>query len=73
MNDAEQITGDDAYGVLYKIVIAVVEMEEVKDSLAFKGVAERLTLGITRILGVYIYIYMVLSMKLANNVIVRVS
>lgn len=28
-------------------------MEETKESLAFKGVAERLTLGITRILGVY--------------------
>ncbi len=28
-------------------------MEEMKESLAFKGVAERLTLGITRILGVY--------------------
>lgn len=28
-------------------------MEETKESLTFKGVAERLTLGITRILGVY--------------------
>lgn len=29
------------------------EMEGVKDGLSFKGVAERLTLGITRVLGVY--------------------
>lgn len=28
-------------------------MEEIKESLSFKGVAERLTLGITRVLGMY--------------------
>lgn len=53
MNDSGQTPAKDASRVLYKFVIAVFLMEEIKESLAFKGIAERLTLGITRILGVY--------------------
>lgn len=69
MHDAGQRAAGDADGLLYKVVLALLEMEELKDSLAFKGVAERLTLGITRILGVYFCLYMFLTMTLANRVI----
>lgn len=41
-------------------------MEEMKESLVFKGVAERLTLGITRILGVY-RVFCSKNSKLANG------
>lgn len=65
-----EIAAEDAPWVLYKLVIATFQMEETKESLAFKGVAERLTLGITRILGVY---HVFFALKLATNVNVQVS
>lgn len=43
----------DASTIFYKFVIELLQMEETKGSLVYKGVAERLTLGITRILGLY--------------------
>lgn len=52
MNDTGQVASEVAPRVLQTFVIATSQMEELKESLVFKGVAERLTLGITRILGV---------------------
>lgn len=49
----EAKAADVTLGALYNFAIAVIAMEEIKDNLTFKGVADRLTLGITRILGVY--------------------
>lgn len=46
-------TARDAPRILGYFLIGVFQMEEIKESLVFKGVAERLTLGITRILGMY--------------------
>ena len=59
-----QIAAEDAFMVWCKCVNAIFQMEEIKESLAFKGVAERLTLGITRILGVYCVFF---ALQLANN------
>lgn len=54
VTDTGQISAEDASrGFALAFVISIFHMEETKESLAFKGVAERLTLGITRILGVY--------------------
>lgn len=53
VNDTGQIAAEDGIRVLYRLVTASFQMDETKESFIFKGVAERLTLGITRLLGVY--------------------
>lgn len=39
--------------LFFTLVTSILDMEGMKDGLSFKGVAERLTLGITRVLGMY--------------------
>lgn len=44
---------EDAPRIVSKVVITGIQMEGVKESLSFQGAAERLTLGIIRVLGMY--------------------
>lgn len=49
----EEIVAEDAPRIASKVVIASIQMEGVKESLSFQGAAERLTLGVIRVLGMY--------------------